>query len=59
MAEKKQWTKPQLVIIGRGAPEEQVLLACKQFLTRPSPGPTRDSVWGCYVAAACYQNATS
>ena len=26
---KKQWTQPQLVILTRNKPEEQVLLACK------------------------------
>ena len=25
----KQWAKPQLIVIGRGAPEESVLLKCK------------------------------
>lgn len=29
MKSKKQWQRPQLLILGRGAPEEKVLLACK------------------------------
>jgi hypothetical protein len=28
--EKKQWERPQLVVLGRGTPEENVLQACKQ-----------------------------
>ena len=28
--EKVKWTKPQLVVIGRGRPEESVLEACKE-----------------------------
>ena len=27
--EKDQWIKPQLVVIGRGQPEESVLAVCK------------------------------
>jgi hypothetical protein len=30
MEEKKEWTKPQLIILGRGKPEESVLKNCKQ-----------------------------
>ena len=25
----KQWAKPRLIVIGRGAPEESILLKCK------------------------------
>lgn len=28
--EKKQWDRPQLIVLGRGTPEENVLQACKQ-----------------------------
>ena len=28
-ARKKQWSKPQLIVLGRGKPEETVLAACK------------------------------
>ena len=41
MAEKKdkvKWIKPQLVVIGRGRPEERVLEACKQKF---SDGPDK------------------
>jgi hypothetical protein len=56
---KKAWIKPQLVILGRGAEEEKVLLACKRFLTAPSPGPTHSSIIGCYINAACHNNVSS
>jgi hypothetical protein len=29
--QKKQWTKPQLIVLSRGTPEESVLLQCKQI----------------------------
>ena len=39
MKEKKpRWKKPQLIVIGRGTPEERVLAACKALHTLP-PGP--------------------
>ncbi len=28
-AEKKPWSKPQLLVLGRGTPEERVLAHCK------------------------------
>ena len=28
-ARKRQWSKPQLIVLGRGTPEENVLAACK------------------------------
>ena len=28
-ARKKQWSKPQLIVLGRGTPEENVLKNCK------------------------------
>ncbi len=29
MSTKIQWTKPQLIVLARGTPEEAVLLVCK------------------------------
>ena len=29
MEEKKLWVKPQLIILGRGTPDENVLTGCK------------------------------
>jgi hypothetical protein len=28
--DKKPWIRPQLIVLGRGNPEERVLAACKQ-----------------------------
>jgi hypothetical protein len=36
MQDKKEWKKPQLIILGKGKPEEHVLAACKA-----NPGCTR------------------
>lgn len=30
MKKQKQWLKPQLIVLGRGNTEENVLVACKQ-----------------------------
>lgn len=29
MKKQKKWSRPQLIILGRGKPEERVLAACK------------------------------
>ena len=30
---KRQWSKPQLIVLGRGTPEENVLKGCKLSLS--------------------------
>lgn len=37
MNKQKKWSKPQLIIIGRGKPEENVLAACKGFVGALTP----------------------
>ena len=37
MSKKMQWTKPQLIILARGTPEEAVLTHCKQIGMSSSP----------------------
>ena len=47
--EKKQWTKPELIVLVRSKPEEAVLAACK---VRPGNGPDcNDST--CYAVGQC------
>jgi hypothetical protein len=37
---KKAWTRPQLIVVVRGNPEESVLLKCKMYSeTGPGAGP--------------------
>jgi len=37
---KKQWTKPQLIVLTRGTPQESVLTSCKTMNpNRPFQGP--------------------
>ena len=43
-SQKKAWTKPVLIIIGRGTPEEAVLLACK---SDTSVGSFSSEIKGC------------
>ena len=40
---RKKWTTPQLIVLGRGTPEENVLAGCK---TATAAGPT-GSKTGC------------
>jgi hypothetical protein len=35
---RSQWTKPQLIVLARGTPEESVLLNCKFIGAGPAPG---------------------
>lgn len=39
MKEKVKWEQPKLIILGRGAPEENVLLGCKQHNMDFGKGP--------------------
>ncbi len=32
MEEKKRWERPQLIVLGQGKPEENVLTGCKNVL---------------------------
>ena len=45
--QKKTWIKPVLIVIGRGTPEERVLLGCKNA---EGAGPATDG---------CRESATS
>jgi hypothetical protein len=36
---KKQWLKPQLIVLDRGAPEERVLADCKYYKEDIMTGP--------------------
>ncbi len=49
---KKRWTKPQLIILSRGAPEESVLDTCK-YCDCPGafPGGSKEQCCGTYYAA--------
>ena len=37
---RKKWTQPQLIILGRGAPEENVLASCKATTLKSVSGST-------------------
>ena len=55
---KKQWQKPELVVLVRNNPEEMVLLACKVTGSYPSPGPSKGS-YQCTTQHACYGTGSS
>jgi hypothetical protein len=44
MKRKKVWIRPQLIVLSRGRPEENVLLGCK---TLGMVGPQRPADWAC------------
>ncbi len=49
---KKEWTKPKLISLYRGRPEEAVLTGCKTALqVREGPGQTE--FFGCVVGEGC------
>ena len=48
-APKKQWSKPQLIVLGRGTPEENVLAGCKNSGTG-GPGGKNN----CNKAGGCF-----
>jgi hypothetical protein len=37
-SQKKEWAKPELIVLVRSKPEEAVLTACKAFATGPAGG---------------------
>ncbi len=49
---KKEWKKPQLVVVVRGSDEERVLSGCKSFLAG-GPLATDLNCIGLAVPAAC------
>jgi hypothetical protein len=47
-ASNKQWSKPQLIVLARGAPEESVLTFCKRIVqTGTIEGPLVASQYSC------------
>ena len=44
---KKQWTKPQLIVLARGTPEEAVLTHCKRIGDTTTNTPETTSQTGC------------
>jgi hypothetical protein len=53
---KKEWTKPELIVLVRSKPEEGVLSACKNYQGVPANGGPASANGGCTVitcARAC------
>lgn len=47
--QKKNWVKPELIVLIRGRPEENVLTGCKFAASGPH------SAWGgCLIIIICY-----
>jgi len=51
--EKEKWTRPQLIVLGRSAPEEAVLAVCK---TGQTSGP---DLGNCDKTATCSRSANT
>ncbi len=49
---KRAWSKPELIVVVRGGPEEAVLTACKDSIPT---GPQNSANWGCSPPAPCTQ----
>lgn len=56
--EKKEWQKPELIVVVRTNPEEAVLTACKDTGRYPKSGPS-DGSYQCLTQAACYSAGSS
>ena len=58
MKRKLKWIRPELIVLSRGRPEENVLLGCK---TMGIEGPQRPAGWGCRhpVHGPCLTQANS
>ena len=41
---KKQWSKPQLMVLDRCTPDESVLAGCKQLYASPGVGPNNSEL---------------
>jgi hypothetical protein len=44
---KMQWTKPLLIVLTRGTPEENVLTHCKRIGNQGQDNPTSTAQLGC------------
>lgn len=53
--EKKEWLKPELVVLTRNNPEESVLAGCKGCTNPPTSGPSNGS-YNCVTGSmpACF-----
>lgn len=62
---KKQWTRPQLIVLARGTPEERVLEHCKRIGAPTATVPAPVGQQGCDFAqddgncGACQARASS
>ena len=47
---KKTWSKPELIVLVRGKPEEAVLVACKGFVQTTGDSTSNNSCHTCPVS---------
>jgi hypothetical protein len=50
--DKKPWIRPQLIVLGRGRPEENVLQSCKDLTNPGSPNSNKCAKEGDYSCSA-------
>ena len=55
---KKEWKKPEVVVLVRSKPEETVLAACKVTSNPPTSGPSKGS-YQCTTQYACFDTGKS
>jgi hypothetical protein len=56
---KTQWSTPQLIVLARGTPEENVLTHCKTIGAGPGGGPETANQDGCNSTKAKCGNCQS
>lgn len=53
LTSKKNWQKPELIVLVHGKPEETVLQACKGIKNSTGPGPKKcQNTVNCFLAAS-------
>jgi hypothetical protein len=54
---RKSWSKPELIVVARGRPEESVLITCKSGSTPYTPAFAIGCGWGYFYD--CFSQANS
>lgn len=56
---RKKWTTPQLIVLGRGTPEENVLQSCKTSTINASGGTKKKCSRGGKCGTKCKLSAAT
>jgi hypothetical protein len=60
--QKKKWGRPELIVLVRGKPDEDILVGCKNAAGSGSPGSTDSNCrihWGTPICVSCSSTSSS